>query len=205
MNEKLDRKPTDDQKRTRILDGALKVFLAYGYARTTMDDIARAAEVSRPALYLIFKNKADIYRAIGACFLSTSVARAREAVGDEAIGGGGGFEQRVMTALDRALFETMAMINASPHGEEILDMKNSLAADLIEIWRDEMAGVLEGAIAAEAVRRGTDLGRRDLTSRALADMLLDALEGMKTRGACDSEARKAARRLVTVLGLSLAP
>ena len=41
-----------DPKRARILDGAMKVFLAYGYSRVTMDDIARAAEVSRPALYL---------------------------------------------------------------------------------------------------------------------------------------------------------
>lgn len=203
MTEKLDRKPTDDQKRTRILDGALKVFLAYGYARTTMDDIARAAEVSRPALYLVFRNKTDIYRAIGACFLSTSVARAREALCDTAIGGG--FEERVMTALDRALFETMAMINASPHGEEILDMKNSLAADLIGTWRDEMAGVLECAIADEAARRGADLGGRDLSPRALADMLLDTLEGMKARGVSNEDAHAATRRLVTVVGLAIAP
>ena len=39
----------------------MKVFLAYGFARTTMDDIARAADMSRPALYLLFKNKTDIY------------------------------------------------------------------------------------------------------------------------------------------------
>ena len=42
----------------------MKVVLAYGYSRTTMDDIARAAEMSRPALYLLFRNKAEIYRAM---------------------------------------------------------------------------------------------------------------------------------------------
>ena len=47
----------------------MKVFLAYGYSRVTMDDIARAAEMSRPALYLLFRNKAEIYRAIGAMLL----------------------------------------------------------------------------------------------------------------------------------------
>ena len=62
-------KTDPDPKRARILDGAMKVFLAYGYSRVTMDDIARAAEISRPALYLLFKNKADIYRAIGAMLL----------------------------------------------------------------------------------------------------------------------------------------
>ncbi|TIX07369.1 MAG: helix-turn-helix transcriptional regulator, partial [Mesorhizobium sp.] len=37
-----------DPKRARILEGAMKVFLAYGFTRTTMDDIARAADMSRP-------------------------------------------------------------------------------------------------------------------------------------------------------------
>jgi AcrR family transcriptional regulator len=56
-------------RRARILVGAMKVFLAYGFQRTTMDDIARAAEISRPALYLLFRNKTDIYRALASGFL----------------------------------------------------------------------------------------------------------------------------------------
>ena len=58
-----------DPKRLRVLEGAMKVFLAYGFARTTMDDIARAADMSRPALYLLFRNKSEIYRAIAAAML----------------------------------------------------------------------------------------------------------------------------------------
>ena len=63
----MDHPPTnaEDVKRHRVLDGAMRVFLSYGYQRVTMDDIAKTAEMSRPALYLLFKNKADIYRAIG--------------------------------------------------------------------------------------------------------------------------------------------
>ena len=76
----LDARTIDDPKRARILERAMKVFLAYGFARTTMDDIARAAEVSRPALYLLFRNKTDIYRAIGAGLLEQSVETARMAL-----------------------------------------------------------------------------------------------------------------------------
>ncbi len=71
-----------DPKRIRVLKGAMQVFLAYGYSRTTMDDIARAAEVSRPALYLLFRNKTDIYRAICSCLLCNSVREARQALHD---------------------------------------------------------------------------------------------------------------------------
>ena len=66
----------------------MKVFLAYGFARTTMDDIARAADMSRPALYLLFRNKGQIYRAIAATMLEDSLLKAdralssREAIGD---------------------------------------------------------------------------------------------------------------------------
>jgi AcrR family transcriptional regulator len=43
-----------DDKRTRILAAARSVFLRYGFKRVNMNDIADAAGVSRPALYLLF-------------------------------------------------------------------------------------------------------------------------------------------------------
>ena len=39
------------------LDGATEVFTRYGYARTTMGDIAARAGISRPTLYLLFPDK----------------------------------------------------------------------------------------------------------------------------------------------------
>lgn len=47
----------------RILDGALAQLELHGVRRTTMDDIARAAGVSRPTLYGYFPNKGAIIRA----------------------------------------------------------------------------------------------------------------------------------------------
>ena len=43
-----------DPKRARVLDGAFKTFLTYGFARTTMDDIAKAA------LYLASDDSANV-------------------------------------------------------------------------------------------------------------------------------------------------
>jgi AcrR family transcriptional regulator len=64
VSETFDAGVAADSKRARVLEAAMKVVLVYGYHRTTMDDIARAAQMSRPALYLLFRNKAEIYRAI---------------------------------------------------------------------------------------------------------------------------------------------
>lgn len=53
-----------EQRRSTILRAAEDVFVQRGLAATTMDDIARAAEVSKGTLYLYFKSKDDLYLAI---------------------------------------------------------------------------------------------------------------------------------------------
>lgn len=48
----------------RAVDGATDVFIRYGYARTTMADIAASAGMSRPALYLLFQDKEAIFESV---------------------------------------------------------------------------------------------------------------------------------------------
>ena len=43
---------------------ATEVFSRYGYARTTMGDIASEAVISRPALYLLFPDKDAVFAAV---------------------------------------------------------------------------------------------------------------------------------------------
>jgi AcrR family transcriptional regulator len=53
----------DEQKRftrERLIDSALEVFAAKGYAAATVEDITTAAGASRATFYLHFKSKADI-------------------------------------------------------------------------------------------------------------------------------------------------
>ena len=51
-------------KKTKILTAALSVFLRYGYRRVNMNDIAEAAGISRPALYILFRNKEEIFAGV---------------------------------------------------------------------------------------------------------------------------------------------
>jgi AcrR family transcriptional regulator len=188
-----------DPKRARILVGATKVFLAYGFDRTTMDDIARASEVSRPALYLQFKNKTDIYRAIAQAMLETAVSHAQSVLeGNEP------FAARVFSALDGGMIQMMKAVEESPHGAEILDMKNALAEDIIETWRSKMADSLDSSIAREARRRGSKL-KDGFSSTSLANFLLDALEGMKARG-CDLAGKgEKLRSLIAIVEQAIRP
>jgi AcrR family transcriptional regulator len=58
--------PADDEsaKRRQIIDGARAVFLAQGFDAASMNDIARAAGVSKGTLYVYFKHKEELFEAI---------------------------------------------------------------------------------------------------------------------------------------------
>jgi TetR/AcrR family transcriptional regulator of autoinduction and epiphytic fitness len=51
-----------EEKKSKILSAGKGLFLRYGYKRVSMNDIAKAAGISRPALYLVFKNKEEIFK-----------------------------------------------------------------------------------------------------------------------------------------------
>jgi AcrR family transcriptional regulator len=51
-------------KRRQIIEGARAVFLAQGFDAASMNDIARAAGVSKGTLYVYFKHKEQLFEAI---------------------------------------------------------------------------------------------------------------------------------------------
>jgi AcrR family transcriptional regulator len=185
-------------KRARIIEGAVKAFLACGYQRTTMDDIARAAEMSRPSLYLQFRNKADIYRAIAIDLVDWSSGTVQQVMD-----GGGPLADRLRDALDAGVFALHDRCGDSPHAAAMLDMKSSLAGDLIAEWKSRLCRSFTAAIAEEADARLVDLSARDLSPEILASLLLDGIEGIKMRIADPGEQRRVARGLVSVVALAV--
>jgi AcrR family transcriptional regulator len=57
------------QRAQSILDAATKVFLAKGYTKTTMDDIALEAEITKPTIYQYFETKEQLYFSLMAPFI----------------------------------------------------------------------------------------------------------------------------------------
>lgn len=54
----------DSAKRRQIVEGARAVFLSQGFDAASMNDIARAAGVSKGTLYVYFKDKEQLFEAI---------------------------------------------------------------------------------------------------------------------------------------------
>ena len=50
--------------RAKILDTGQEIFTRYGYAKTTMDDIAREMGKGKSSIYYYFTSKEDIFKAV---------------------------------------------------------------------------------------------------------------------------------------------
>ena len=57
-------RPKDRGKREAILSAAVELFMSQGFAGTSMDSLATAANVSKATLYSHFADKNTLYRAI---------------------------------------------------------------------------------------------------------------------------------------------
>ncbi|MFO0675596.1 MAG: TetR/AcrR family transcriptional regulator [Polyangiaceae bacterium] len=88
--------PKDDSKRRLILESAIGVFARFGYRKTSMDEVARAARISRQGLYLHFETKEDLFRAVVVFALDGALERATAGLANE----GAPLETRLVDAFD---------------------------------------------------------------------------------------------------------
>lgn len=107
----------DDARRRAILEAALHCFLQWGYAKTSLDDIAKRAHISRPLIYRKFKNKEDIFGAVYDDVFESKYADARDAAG-----GRGAKRERLMRVYELYFVEPWALIIDAPMANEFYDV-----------------------------------------------------------------------------------
>ena len=95
--------------RARILAAATELFGTKGFSDVSMQDVARAAGVTKAALYYHFTDKVDLYTTVALARIE-SIHRAM----DEASGGGGTLEERLVR-LAMVGFERLQTDVYAPH------------------------------------------------------------------------------------------
>ncbi|MFC4244979.1 TetR/AcrR family transcriptional regulator [Gryllotalpicola reticulitermitis] len=70
----------DADRRLDVLDAALGTFTRLGYRKTSMDDIAKEARISRPGLYFLFSSKSNLFREAAERGVGLDLAAAEEAL-----------------------------------------------------------------------------------------------------------------------------
>ncbi|MGG5181202.1 TetR/AcrR family transcriptional regulator [Bacillus sp. MM09(2025)] len=81
-------------RRQMILDGATKAFTQFGYKATTMDLVAKLANVGKGTIYTFFKNKEELFDEI-----FTSLLLEMRKIADEAIDEKNSFSENLHLAL----------------------------------------------------------------------------------------------------------
>src|SRR5690242_1205937 len=114
-------------KPTAILLAALDLFTKFGYRKTSIDDIAAAAQVAKRTVYLHFENKAAVFLAIVE-FLGEQVReRCTAAEGAE-----GTAVERLTGLLDAYFGMAFDLFSKSEHMPELQETFSKLARSKID-------------------------------------------------------------------------
>jgi AcrR family transcriptional regulator len=186
-----------DPRQKAILKAAFTAFAAYGFRKTSMDDIARGAGMSRPALYLHYRNKEDIFRSLAQFYYDDAVDSVRAALArdlplpDRLAG--------AFAAQGGAIIETML---TSPHGRELLDTGNATAADIAEAGEARLRAVYAGWLTDMAAKGAL---RLRVPPDAAAAAMTAALAGIKGKAPDHASYARDVATLGRLIGAGLEP
>ena len=172
MNVKSSRAPGSAQ-REAILVAATAIFLRYGFKKTSMDDVARAAGVSRQGLYLYFDTKDLLFREALQHLMSHLISAARAAAED----GNLSLRDRLLGAFEAV--HCSAFHNASREDAlELLQSAQSAAGALLVQSERDLMGIAAALLTEAGVAdRWEEAG---VTVAELAEQLLMSAKGIKT-------------------------
>ncbi|WP_394846991.1 TetR/AcrR family transcriptional regulator [Pendulispora brunnea] len=104
-------------RRSRILNAARWCFLNFGFSKTSFEDIAKRANISRTLLYRIFKDKEDVFTAVFADWLV-----ARYPAAQQAATGPGKAKERLLNVCKVMVLEPWSDMVGAPMGAEFYDV-----------------------------------------------------------------------------------
>jgi AcrR family transcriptional regulator len=178
--------------RKRILGAAITLFSRYGFKRTSMEDIAAEAGLSRAALYLQFRNKEDIFRELARELQEEAMAQAEKAMAAREP-----LAERLRKAVEARMLR-MIEIACSAHGSELMDEKNRLCGDLWVENEHRFQAMLTRLFRRANNAAEIDLAAVSLTAAEAAELFLHALSGIKGAGVTVEVYRKRLASLVRV-------
>jgi AcrR family transcriptional regulator len=131
-----------DERPREICAAALEVFAEKGFAAAKLDDIARRAGVSKGTLYLYFRDKQDLFRAVVRSAIAPNIEQVTSAISSL----DAPFPDVVRTLL-AAFAEREARLPIGAVAKMVVGESRNFP-ELARVWHDEVASRAIGAIAA---------------------------------------------------------
>lgn len=182
------------EKEAKVVAAATQVFLRYGFKRVTMGDIAQAARISRPALYLVFPSKEEVFTAVMGRLFTASLDEIRQGVGRFAKP-----EEKLTFAFEVWCVRPFQMILASPDARDLLESSYEFATEVTTKATADFE-----ALVAEVLRalvRGK--APKEFSPAQIAHILATAALGFKESAKTEVQLRELIAGLVTIVLSSL--
>ena len=187
-----------DPKARAVLWAAFETVLQFGVRRASMQDIADRAGMSRAALYLLYRNKDDIFRALMGRYFA---AAAR--VVAEVLAGADDPEAALTAAFEAQMSDIADAVMASPHADEMMSAKHGAAQDVVETGERALA-----AAYGDWLRQGGQAGRFSVEAvgpdpEATAGLMLMAVFALEKSGGAPAQRAAGRRHLARLFGRAL--
>jgi AcrR family transcriptional regulator len=179
-------------RRDAILDAAHRRFSHFGYARTTLDDIAAEADVPRSAITRYFRDKDDMFRAVSERQYDQALATARSGVG-------GSLADALRAAL-RARVE-LAVPAAGPqsYSAEFLDPDSEIVGEISRAFTRDYLAVLAELFASGDARGEVRLADRQFAATDAAELAHCAALGLAANHVDRGTTHRRIEQFVTLL------
>ena len=162
----------------RILDAATLVFRRQGFRRSSIEQAAEAAGLTRQALYHHFKSKEALFRAVIERVYEAAFAAETAAV-EATEKAGGSLSDIIMAGLGGRFTHLITSFDGSPHLDELFSEHLLQARDLYQKFAALYSAQTVTTIERVCRRQGLAL-RDGMTARELARCIEMAVHGAKS-------------------------
>ncbi|MBB6182758.1 TetR/AcrR family transcriptional regulator [Oleiagrimonas soli] len=133
--------PNHTPRQQAILDAAIRVFGHYGYRKTTVEQLAAAADVSKPSLYQHFAGKEALFTAAMQRYLEEGLKRVEAALSlpDTDV------RARLLAAMDAWFGRHLETF--TPASFDVITAGHRLSAEAIEGYKQAFRAQLTQALA----------------------------------------------------------
>ena len=164
-----------ERRRQQIIVAAKRVFSEKGFSKTTMEDIAREAELSPGTLYLYFKNKDELYASLSLRILQYMNIRLEDVKKEQDSN-----SRQKIVSIKEALydvyqFDPMILINMFhlQSGETLKNLSSPLLDNITELSRNSLQILAD--IFIDTATRNSYLSRQP---NAGADVIWSLFSGV---------------------------
>jgi AcrR family transcriptional regulator len=160
-----------EARQSAVLDAAVGVFARYGFRKASMDEVARAAGVSRQGLYLQFANKEELFRKALQHSLNSQLTAAVAALARTE----DSLERRLIAACDAWSGRFVGSLGSG--AADLMCASTSLAGSTLAQFESRFEAAVTRAIAESPLNRFC--ATADLCAADLARALHATARGLK--------------------------